>query len=59
MEGRPGDVDTYWQDTLDALARYPACPELDVHLVGAVDQAGGQRMPFRIMLQMLRAVAST
>jgi D-alanyl-D-alanine carboxypeptidase len=32
------------------------CPELDVHLVGAVDQAGGQRMPFRIMLQMLHAV---
>jgi D-alanyl-D-alanine carboxypeptidase len=35
------------------------CPELDVHLVGAVDQANGQRMPFRIMLQMLRAVAAT
>jgi D-alanyl-D-alanine carboxypeptidase len=35
------------------------CPELDVHLVGAVDQAKGQRMPFRIMLQMLRAVATT
>jgi D-alanyl-D-alanine carboxypeptidase len=34
------------------------CPELDVHLVGAVDQAKGQRMPFRIMLQMLRAVAT-
>jgi D-alanyl-D-alanine carboxypeptidase len=33
------------------------CPELDVHLVGAVDQAAGQRMPFRIMLEMLRAVA--
>ena len=35
------------------------CPELDLHLVGAVDQAGGQRMPFRIMLQMLRTVATT
>ncbi|HSL59538.1 MAG TPA: serine hydrolase domain-containing protein [Acidimicrobiales bacterium] len=32
------------------------CPELDVHLVGAVDQAAGQRMPFRIMLQTLRAL---
>jgi D-alanyl-D-alanine carboxypeptidase len=31
------------------------CPQLDVHLVGSVDQAKGQRMPFRIMLQMLRA----
>ena len=33
------------------------CPELDVHLVGAVDQVGGKRMPFRIMLQMLRTIA--
>jgi D-alanyl-D-alanine carboxypeptidase len=33
------------------------CPELGVHLVGAVDQAAGQRMPFRIMLQMLRVVS--
>jgi CubicO group peptidase (beta-lactamase class C family) len=33
------------------------CPELDVHLVGTVDQAAGKRMPFRIMLQMLRAIA--
>jgi D-alanyl-D-alanine carboxypeptidase len=31
------------------------CPQLDVHLVGSVDQAKGQRMPFRIMLHMLRA----
>jgi D-alanyl-D-alanine carboxypeptidase len=31
------------------------CPQLDVHLVGSVDQARGQRMPFRIMLQMLQA----
>ena len=35
------------------------CPELDVHLVGAVDQAKGQRTPFGIMLQMLRVVAAT
>ena len=35
------------------------CPELDVHLVGAVDQAKGQRIPFGIMLQMLRVVAAT
>ena len=34
------------------------CPEFDVHLVGAVDQAGGQRIPFRIMGQMLRAISS-
>jgi D-alanyl-D-alanine carboxypeptidase len=33
------------------------CPELGVHLVGAVDQAAGQRMPFRIMLHMLRSLA--
>lgn len=32
-----------------------SAPELDVHLVGSVDQAGGQRMPFRLMVQMLRA----
>jgi len=35
------------------------CPELDVHLVGTVDQAAGKRMPFRIMVQMLRAVVAT
>ena len=35
------------------------CPELDMHLVGTVDQAAGKRMPFRIMVQMLRAVVST
>lgn len=34
------------------------CPELDVHLVGAVDQAKGERMPFGIMLRMLRVVAA-
>ena len=30
MGQRPGDFDQYWQDTLDALAGYPACPEIDV-----------------------------
>lgn len=34
------------------------CPELDIHLVGAVDQVRGRRMPFPIMLQMLRAVVT-
>jgi cephalosporin-C deacetylase len=29
MGQRPGDFDQYWQDTLDALAGYPACPEID------------------------------
>ncbi|HVM14438.1 MAG TPA: serine hydrolase domain-containing protein [Egibacteraceae bacterium] len=31
------------------------CPELGIHLVGSVDQAKGERMPFSIMVQMLRA----
>src|SRR5215475_9094952 len=30
MDQRPGDFDQYWQQTLDALAAYPACPEIDV-----------------------------
>ena len=30
MGQRPGDFDQYWQDTLAALAGFPACPELDV-----------------------------
>jgi cephalosporin-C deacetylase len=29
MGQRPGDFDQYWQDTLDALAGYPACPEIE------------------------------
>jgi cephalosporin-C deacetylase len=29
MGQRPGDFDQYWQDTLGALAGYPACPEID------------------------------
>jgi cephalosporin-C deacetylase len=30
MDQMPEDVHEYWQRTLDALARYPACPELDI-----------------------------
>lgn len=30
------------------------CPALDVHLAGTVDQAKGQRMPFRLMARVLR-----
>src|SRR5262245_43301360 len=30
MDQTPVDFDVYWQDTLDALARYPACPEIDI-----------------------------
>ncbi len=29
MGQRPGDFDQYWQDTLDTLAGYAACPEID------------------------------
>src|SRR5204862_3987057 len=25
----PGSMNTYWRDTLDELARYPACPEIE------------------------------
>jgi D-alanyl-D-alanine carboxypeptidase len=31
------------------------CPELDLHLTGTVDQAKGQRVPFSLMVRMLRA----
>ena len=30
MDQAPGDLHEYWQETLDALARYPACPEIDL-----------------------------
>src|SRR5712691_3183492 len=30
MDQIPADFDAYWQQTLDDLARYPACPEIDV-----------------------------
>ncbi len=29
MGQRPADFDQYWRHTLDTLARYPACPEID------------------------------
>ncbi|MGQ4809796.1 hypothetical protein NKDENANG_03227 [Candidatus Entotheonellaceae bacterium PAL068K] len=29
MHNTPADFDLYWQQTLDALAAYPACPEID------------------------------
>jgi CubicO group peptidase (beta-lactamase class C family) len=31
------------------------CPELDLHLAGTVDQAGGQAMPFQLMAHLLHA----
>lgn len=31
------------------------CPELDVHLVGTIDQAEGRALPFRLMAHLLRA----
>ncbi len=31
------------------------CPQLDVHLVGSVDQAAAQALPFRLMPHLLRA----
>lgn len=30
MDQTPADFHAYWQQTLDDLARYPACPEIDV-----------------------------
>ena len=33
------------------------CPELDLHLVGTIDQADGRTLPFRLMVRMLRAWA--
>src|SRR5713101_6151296 len=30
MAQTPADFDQYWQQTLDAFAGYPACPEIDV-----------------------------
>ena len=35
----PGDFDEYWQRTLDALAGYPACPEIDVLPLRSTDFA--------------------
>ena len=39
MHQRPGDFDQYWQQTLDALAGYPACPEIDVLPLRSTDFA--------------------
>src|SRR5262249_7446328 len=30
MDQTPADFHAYWQETLDTLARYPACPEIDM-----------------------------
>src|SRR5262245_32262251 len=30
MDLFPADFDQYWQQTLDLLASYPACPEIDI-----------------------------
>jgi len=35
----PGDFDEYWQHTLDTLAGYPACPEIDVLPLRSTDFA--------------------
>jgi len=39
MEQTPADFHAYWQQTLDDLARYPACPELDVLLLRSTEFA--------------------
>src|SRR5499425_1175697 len=39
MDQRPGDFEQYWQQTLDALAGYPACPEIDVLPLRSTDFA--------------------
>src|SRR5213594_495440 len=39
MDQRPGDFDQYWQQTLDALAGYPACPEIDMLPLRSTDFA--------------------
>jgi len=39
MDQRPGDFAQYWQQTLDALAAYPACPEIDVLPLRSTDFA--------------------
>ena len=39
MDQRPGDFDQYWQQTLDALAAYPAWPEIDVLPLRSTDFA--------------------
>ena len=39
MDQRPGDFEQYWQQTLDTLAGYPACPEIDVLPLRSTDFA--------------------
>src|SRR5215510_12515210 len=39
MDQKPEDFDQYWQQTLDALASYPACPEIDVLPLRSTDFA--------------------
>jgi cephalosporin-C deacetylase len=39
MDQRPEEFHQYWQQTLDALAGYPACPEVDVLPLRSTDFA--------------------
>jgi cephalosporin-C deacetylase len=39
MDQRPGDFHQYWQQTLDTLAGYPACPDIDVLPLRSTDFA--------------------
>ena len=39
MGQRPGDFDQFWQRTLDTLAGYPACPEIDAIPLRSTDFA--------------------
>src|SRR5215470_7869915 len=55
MDQRPGDFDQYWQQTLEALAGYPACPEIDILPLRSTDFATlyGVRLtslgPYRVL----------
>jgi cephalosporin-C deacetylase len=39
MDGKPADFDQYWQHTLDALAGYPARPEIELLSLRSTDFA--------------------
>jgi cephalosporin-C deacetylase-like acetyl esterase len=39
MDSKPADFDQYWQQTLDDLAEFPACPELDLLPLRSTDFA--------------------
>ncbi|HEY7493994.1 MAG TPA: acetylxylan esterase [Candidatus Tectomicrobia bacterium] len=39
MDHTPADFDQYWQQTLDLLATYPACPEIDILPLRSTDFA--------------------